>query len=228
MKMIRQHAIVLTPMEEWCKLPQLVEHCGRVCYKSEDKITTDSSTKFISRILKNGHESVLEHGNLTVKFITDRGVTHRLVRHRHCAFSQESTHYLDYGDELTFIEREGEYLGREKNEDERRLSYIDRLTIEEAWRHIETLYATMPNTGQYYKNSILPQGIKTELVMTTNIREWRHILKIRTEDGCHPQTRMLMYQLLYWFKLRLPVFVSDINIAFPSTVVCALEDSRAC
>ena len=90
------------------KILQKLERCGRVCYKSEDKITEGSAEKFIGMILKSGHESVLEHEKLTVKFVCDRGVTHEIVRHRIASYSQESTRYCNYskdkfGNELTFI-----------------------------------------------------------------------------------------------------------------------------
>lgn len=86
-----------------------IEQCGRVCYKSEDKIQADSAERFIAAILKRGHESVVEHVSFTVKFIVDRGVSHELVRHRIASFSQESTRYCNYskGDfnsEITVIE----------------------------------------------------------------------------------------------------------------------------
>ena len=80
-----------------------IELSGRVCYKSEDRITEDSAEKFIRGIIKRGHESVLEHVSLSVRVICDRGVTHEIVRHRIASYSQESTRYCNYTDGKTEI-----------------------------------------------------------------------------------------------------------------------------
>ena len=85
-----------------------IEKIGRVCYKSENNITEDSAERFIKNIIKNGHESVLEHVSISVRVICDRGVSHEIVRHRIGSYSQESTRYCNYsndkfGNELTFI-----------------------------------------------------------------------------------------------------------------------------
>jgi hypothetical protein len=85
----------LNPREILKKL----ELCGRVCYKSEDKITPESAVKFISNIIKRGHESVIEHFSFSVKFIVDRGVSHEIVRHRIASYSQESTRYCNYSED---------------------------------------------------------------------------------------------------------------------------------
>lgn len=77
----------------------IIEAAGRTCYKSEDKITDGSAEKFVRGIIKRGHEAVIEHGSLTVRFICDRGVSHEIVRHRLAAFCQESTRYCNYGKE---------------------------------------------------------------------------------------------------------------------------------
>jgi len=81
----------------------MIEIAGRTCYKSEDEITADSAKKFVAGILKRGHESVIEHSNITVKIICDRGVTHEIVRHRLVAYSQESTRYCNYKGGVTFV-----------------------------------------------------------------------------------------------------------------------------
>ena len=214
MKIIKQHFKILTPGIQIDNILQQLESIGRVCYKSEKSITEHSAENFIDRIIANGHESVLEHMSISILFITDRGVGNELVRHRHCAFSQESTHYIDYNKkygELTFIEPEGYYLGREKNDYRRGLSSEDKEKIYYTWQRIEDEYKCMKDIGQYWSRAVLPLGLKTELAMTTNIREWRHIMKIRTGEGCHPQMRSLMLSLVRWFKERLPLVAIDIN-----------------
>lgn len=197
---VQQSIEVMTPAIVYHDFDRFLEKCGRVCYKSEDKITGDSAEKFIAMIIKSGHESVLEHANLTVKFVTDRAMTHALVRHRHCAFSQESTHYINYRkkDRLQVIDQ----VGMENESD----FYVWEQFMEEMCK----TYETLNHIPHKVTRSIFPSAIKTELVMTTNIREWRHILKIRTAPNCHPQMKDLMDKLLHWFKVELPLFVTDI------------------
>ena len=95
MKIIRpSFEILFDPDGE--KMLKNIELCGRVCYKSEDRITAESAAQFISMILKSGHESVLEHEKISVRVICDRGITHEIVRHRMASYSQESTRYCNY------------------------------------------------------------------------------------------------------------------------------------
>lgn len=182
-----------------------IEKFGRTCYKSEDKITEDSAEKFVKNLIKRGHESVLEHKSFTVKFICDRGVSHELVRHRIASFSQESTTYCNYskdkfGNELTFIQP----------------FYITPITglddLEILLKDVEKLYLTMIECGFSPQEArcILPNCLKTEVVMTANYREWRHFFKLRTAEAVHPQMRELTLPLLreLWEK-HLPVIFDD-------------------
>lgn len=174
-----------------------IEQAGRTAYKSEDRITEGSAEKFIRSIIKRGHESVLEHASITVRFITDRGVTHELVRHRLCAYTQESTRYCNYSGGVTFIQPIDFFLNE-----------YDRALLE----HIEDHYALRlkqgltPQQARYF----LPNGLKTEIVHTANIREWRHILNLRTSPAAHPQIRALLIPLLYEFKSKLPALFDDV------------------
>lgn len=196
-KLVDQRVKILTPIRECRSFERRIERAGRVCYKSEDKITPGSSRDFVQRIINNGHESVFEHCFLSVLFTTDRAMANALVRHRHCAFSQESTHYINYlkKDEIQIIKQVGF-----PNE---HLRWASQIEID--------LYCRCRDIVPAARRSLLPLCLKTELVMTTNIREWRHILKIRTAKGCHPQMRALILELLSWFKGFLPIFVSDIS-----------------
>ncbi len=165
---------------------QLIERCGRTCYKSEDLITTDSAEKFIQMIVKRGHHSVLEHATATILFVCDRGVSHELVRHRLVSYSQESTRYCNYGKgkfghEIAVLQPpglEGDML--------------------QCWKRtcdmIESEYLHMINGGvsAQIARSILPNCLKTEVATTANLREWRHILKLRTSTAAHPQIREIM------------------------------------
>lgn len=191
---------------------QLIEKAGRTCYKSEDKITPDSANKFIEMIIKRGHDSVLEHASASVRFICDRGVSHEIVRHRIASFSQESTRYCDYNNghvefiipEWTEIEAgvydtDWDYVGN------------DAQWLSAMW-DTEQRYKTLRANGwrPEQARSVLPNALKTEIVMTANIREWRHFFKLRTAPAAHPQMREVAIPLLEKFKQELPILFMDI------------------
>ena len=190
-----------------------IEVAGRVCYKSEGNIHMESSVPFVERLIKSGHESVLEHQSITVRFITDRGVSHELVRHRIASFSQESTRYCNYsknkfGGEITVIRP---IFLHENSKEEVELTKMS--LWEQAMIDAEYAYINMLDLGctPQEARSVLPNSLKTEIVVTANIREWRTILKQRTSTKAHPQMRALMIPLLEDFKKVLPVLFSDIE-----------------
>ena len=185
-----------------------IELYGRVCYKSEGLIADDSAEPFIRRILKRGHESVIEHEKITVKIICDRGVTHEIVRHRIASYSQESTRYCNYsqekfGNELTFIkplfwlEDSQEYKVWEKQMQ----------LIEDSYLELIHLGAT-PEQAR----SILPNSLKTEIVVSMNLREWRHFFRLRTSNRAHPQMREVSIPLFKKLCEMLPPIFDDIQI----------------
>lgn len=202
---------------------QLIEAAGRVCYKSEEKITDTSFVDFLERIVRKGHESVLEHSMLTVRFICDRGVSHELVRHRLASFSQESTRYCNYGGDVTFILpiylKEGRDLYFNTEHDDGAGSLVQNLEVNKygTWcnsmHSAATAYNTMLQWGASAQEAraVLPNSTKTEVVMTANLREWRHILKLRTSKAAHPQMRELMCPLLEELKASIPVIFDDIS-----------------
>ncbi|MBR1589477.1 MAG: FAD-dependent thymidylate synthase [Acidaminococcaceae bacterium] len=185
-----------------------IELAGRTCYKSEDKITEDSARKFVAGIIKSGHESVIEHEKITVRIICDRGVTHEIVRHRIASYSQESTRYCNYsndkfGNELTFIRPfywKNDGLKMDIWEDAMRL-------IEEKYMDLITLGAT-PQEAR----AILPNSLKTEIVVTMNLREWRHFFKVRCSPAAHPQMREIAIPILKKFQEIIPVVFDDIKV----------------
>ena len=188
------------------ELMKKIEKCGRVCYKSEDKIGTNSYEKFINGIIKRGHESVLEHASVTVKFVCDRGVTHEIVRHRIGAYSQESTRYCNYsgdkfGNEITVI--------KPLFWDEESYDY-------KAWYHAchfaENAYFELLRSGASPQEarSVLPNSLKTEIVVTYNIREWRHFFKLRCSKAAHPQMREVATMALKEFYKYMPTLFEDI------------------
>ena len=183
-----------------------LERAGRVCYKSEDKITQDSAEKFLTNIIKRGHESVLEHEKITIRVICDRGVTHELVRHRIASYSQESTRYCNYsnekfGSELTLIKP---CFWAE--DDPRYIIWSEQM------QQIEHTYFKLTEAGASPQEarSILPSSLKTEIVVTMNIREWRHFFKLRTATTAHPQMREIANMVLAEFRKKIPVLFDDI------------------
>jgi thymidylate synthase (FAD) len=189
--------------------PQVIERCGRVCYKSEDGITPESSTKFCKMLYDRGHHSVLEHASATVKFIVDRGVSHELVRHRIANFSQESSRYCDYSPTgkknlgITFVippwikePIDGEFK-REKLYERGFLCSIETDIWLNAMLIAEELYNGLIQHGwkPEQARSVLPHSLKTEIIITANAREWLHIFKLRCAEAAHPQMREVMQPL---------------------------------
>lgn len=208
MKLIKASFEILTPIDGE-QILKNIEIAGRTCYKSEDRITEDSSHKFVQMLLGRQHESVIEHQSISVKFICDRGVSHELVRHRLASFSQESTRYCNYskdkfGNELTFIKPE--WLTNKKETDSDVRTFV--LLLE----HCEASYFKLLELGwqPQQARAILPNSLKTEIVVTANLREWRTILKQRTSTAAHPQMRELMVPLLQELKTKIPIIFDDI------------------
>ena len=190
---------------------QLIEQAGRTCYKSEDAITPESAAAFVRKIVRNHHEAMLEHASMTVKFIVDRGVSHELVRHRLASFAQESTRYCNYSKnkfdgEVTFI----------------RPFFFERGSTEySCWedmcKHAENVYLAMlqMNRTPQEARSVLPNSLKTEVIMTANMREWRHFFRLRAagETGApHPQMAEVSVPLLKECQTYMPELFVDIHV----------------
>ena len=191
-------------------LLELIELAGRTCYKSENKITEDSAKKFVKMVVKCGHHSVIEHANITVRFICDRGVTHELVRHRLASYSQESTRYCNYKGGVTFVIppwidiKAGEYKhGYHSYTNDANTSWYGAMRDAE-WRYLNLL---KEGWSPQQARSVLPNSLKTEIVMTANVREWMHILRLRTSKAAHPQMRELMRPLLNELKEKIPTII---------------------
>lgn len=206
MKIVKPSFEIMTVLEAKPIL-QHIEKCGRLCYKSEHKITDSSYKKFIENIISRNHEAVLEHFSFTVKFICDRGISHEIVRHRLASYCQESTRYCNYSNDNF----EGE------------ISVVEPLFLTEgtfayhSWENAcmeaEKAYFELLNwscTPQEAR-AVLPNSLKTEIVMTANIREWRHFLKLRTSTAAHPQIREVTIPLLKTLRKKLPGVFDDIG-----------------
>lgn len=207
MKVINAGYEFITPIDGDVILKR-IEQAGRTCYKSEDNITDESAIKFAQNIIKRGHEAVLEHCSFTVKFIVDRGVSHEIVRHRVVSYCQESTRYCNYskdkfGNEITVIKpcfwKEGS---------DQFIEWKSAMKIAE--NHYFDLLAQGATPQE--ARTVLPNSLKTEVVMTANIREWRHFLKLRTNSAAHPQIREVAIPLLTELKKMIPVLFDDIEV----------------
>ena len=205
MKVIKPRVEFITPINGAVILQRL-EQCGRVCYKSEDRITDTSAADFVRGIIRRGHEAVLEYCSFTVKFICDRGVSHEIVRHRMASFCQESTRYCNYGKdkfggELTFIKP----CFWNDDSDAMRDWKSAMILAENHYLGLLKMGAT-PQEAR----TVLPNSVKTELVMTANIREWRHFLNLRCDPAAHPQMREVALILLNQLHDAVPVCFDDI------------------
>ncbi len=204
------YRIVHVPDNPYVRL----ERFGRTCYKSEDKITDDSAERFCRMILERGHLSVFEHLSISVRFVVDRGVTHELVRHRLAAYSQESTRYCDYGKKgMVFVIppwvkiEPGEYEQSSTAwEDQDRAWYLQMAGSAFVY-HALLMMGWTPQQAR----SVLPNSLKTEIVATMNLRQWRHVLGLRTSKAAHPQMREVMIPLLVELKGLYPTLFEGIE-----------------
>lgn len=210
MKIIEPSYEILTEISEGgIKELQHIEKIGRVCYKSENKITEDGESvrKFVKMIIDRGHEAMIEHSSLSVKFIVDRGVSHELVRHRIASFAQESTRYCNYSKDkfdngITFIKP----------------FFFDDDVRYQRWLNAmfaaESAYLDLLDSGATPQEarSVLPNSTKTEITITANYREWRSFFKLRTAQAAHSQMREVTIPLLKELKTRLPIIFDDIEV----------------
>lgn len=193
------------------KMLEKIEQVARTCYKSEGKIQEGSAAKLVAGLIKSGHEAMLEHASVTVKFVVDRGISHELVRHRLASFAQESTRYCnyskdDFGSEITFIIPDYlEYKSEGWN------------IWKESMKQAEDAYFKMLDFGlsPQQARAVLPNSLKTEVVMTANLREWRHFFKLRalgTTGKPHPQMLEVAVPLLEDMKNLIPVVFDDLVV----------------
>ena len=160
-----------------------IERAGRVCYKSEDKITDDSAKKFVEMLVGNGHESVIEHASASFLLTTDRGITHEIVRHRvGCSYSQESTRYVDYNKKfgLCVVQPLG-------------LDTVQYDCWLEAMQFAANAYECLIKSGckPQQARDVLPTCTKADIVFTATFRAWKHFIRLRTSNAAHPKIRLL-------------------------------------
>lgn len=218
MKLIKPYTEILTPVDT-VEVYKTIEKVARTCYKSEDKITDTSAERMVKSLIKSGHEAMIEFFDITVKFVTDRGVSHEIVRHRLGSFAQESSRFCNYskdkfGNELTFIipswidcpegyDINGKILGPLFHglvEAER--SYFDLIS-----------HGYRPEQAR----AVLPSALKTEINVKFNLREWRHFLNLRCHHTAHPDIRVLSLELLTKFYNLLPIVFEDLYTKYNDT-----------
>lgn len=202
---------------EYAVVLDTIERVGRTCYKSEDKMTEFSAEDFVRRLIKRGHEAMIEHGSVTLRFINDRGVSHEEVRHRIASFGQESTRYCNYSTdkfngEVTYIDIE---RGMELDATVSKLPFEVKLAIIHEWMvaclDAERHYLRMLELGAtpQIARSVLNNSTKTEICITMNFREWRHFIRLRNDPTAHPQMREVAQQVLDMLYEKYPVFFEE-------------------
>lgn len=188
------------------KIMKNIERACRTCYRSENLISDESYKNLLKNCLNRGHESILEHEKISVRICADIGTYKDLTRHRFASFSIESTRYCNYGkdkfdNEIKFIEP----------------CNMDKKELFNEWysacTEIEQRYLKMVELGATpdQMRMILPHSTAAEYVMTANIREWRHILDLRTKKMTHPAIRQVLIPLLLLFKKEMPELFDNIE-----------------
>jgi thymidylate synthase (FAD) len=189
----------------------MIELAGRTCYKSEDKIIPGSAGKFVKMLLDRGHEAMIEHASMSYGVACDRGVSHEIIRHRLFSYAQESTRYCNYTNkEMEFIRPS--FLS----------DFVDKLGYDcqgetgTIWMHqikdAETAYKKLILLGEnpQIARSVLPNSLKTSIVITGNLREWRHFFKMRTAKTAHPQMQEVALLILNDASMRIPIVFDDL------------------
>ena len=227
MNIVKPSYVILTEFSEGGEEElKFIEQIARKCYKSEnDKVnilykTIKTIKKMIQNLIKSGHTAMIEHSILSVCFTVDRGISHEIVRHRLASFAQESTRYCNYSkgkfnNEINVIDIEGGIRLDAKMKDLQEET-IQKIIAEwiSAMNDAENHYMNLIELGAtpQISRGVLPNSLKTEIVVTANFREWRNILTLRTEHVAHPQIREVMIPLLNELKQRMPIIFDDIEI----------------
>lgn len=196
---------VLTPLDG-NRILKSIETVGRTCYQSYDKATEDSCYRFVQMLIRRGHEAMIEHESITVRFVVDRAIQNEMVRHRLSSYAVESTRYCNYS-----LERNGSSI-----------HVILPPQIKKGTREYDLWMEAMQTSSDMYfelikterpevARSVLPLALKTEIVMTANLRQWRNVFRLRCDKAAHPQMRQIMLPLLSYLKKQVPVVFDDLD-----------------
>lgn len=184
-----------------------IEEAGRTCYKSEDKSTDDSAYRFVRMLSDRGHQAMLEFGYASFRVVTDRGISHEIVRHRLFSYAQESTRYCNYSKDK-FDKEISVVLPSNIRSTDRDGSY-------ELWKQACELtqkhYFLLLQSGcsPQVARSVLPTCLKTEIVMQANFREWLHFLYLRHSPHAHPDMQLVAAQIGAILKKECPAVFED-------------------
>ena len=196
-------------LEAGVRLLKKIEWCGRISHRSEEAQTEDSWRRFIETVvLGHGDWSIVEHASATVDMLVDRGITHEVVRHRLFSFTQESTRFVNY----------------EKKMPPSFIMPTDGLGDYDAWRdaidQAETSYKRMLHDGASPQTarSVFPNALASRIIITGNLRNWRHFFIMRVTKEAHPQMRQVTIPLLAEFKAKIPIIFDDIEPLTKQTV----------
>ena len=224
MKIIKPYVEQMTPPIDGMEFLKSIERAGRTCYKSEDRITDDSAPKFVNTLIERGHEAMIEHApSISMKFVCDRGVSHEIVRHRLFSFAQESTRYCNYGDkDIQFIlpcwfSDDSKALLENVSIIDYDAKVLEEIDLDEyVWAEAmlvsERLYNKLlkRNWSPQKARSVLSNSLKTEIIVTGNLRQWRHFFKLRTAQYAHPQMQEVAIMALEILKAQIPIVFDDI------------------
>ncbi len=182
---------------------RIIETAGRTAYQSAEKVTPGSAGRFIAMIIKRGHESVLEHAWATLRISgVSRALTHQLVRHRLASFTQKSQRYVSE-DEFPFVTPESVAASPEAAG--LYAEFMDRA---------RRTYGELRRLGVRNEDArfVLPNAVETEIVVTANFREWRHIIGLRGHPASQWEIRRLAINILELLKSQAPAAFADMEL----------------
>lgn len=218
MNIVKPYANLMSPEDIKAGIDMLkkIEWCGRISHRSEEQQTEHSFMRFIEAVvLQHGDWSIVEHASATVDFYVDRGITHEIVRHRLFSFTQESTRFVNYEKKMppSFIRPNLEpgFGGRDDlSPNQKRDLAADSWRVQIEWceaRYKELIsYGISPQIAR----SVFPNALASRLIVTGNLRNWRHFFIMRTTKEAHPQMREVTIPLLKQFQERIPILYDDI------------------
>jgi thymidylate synthase (FAD) len=182
---------------------RLIEAAGRTCYDTGERAGTDTAERFIRMLISRGHLSVLEHAVATFRVRgVSRALTHQLVRHRLASFSQRSQRYVG---EAGFPYVTPPTVAA--NDEAKRV-------FDEAVENARVAYEKLASLGVKREDArfVLPNATATEIVMSANFREWRHVVELRGDRAAQWEIRRLAVAILKILKEKAPATFGDFEI----------------
>jgi len=202
--------LLITPHAE-----KLIETAGRTSYLSLPKQKENSEKAFIRMLVKNQHLSVLEHASATFRISgVSRAFTHQLVRHRLCSFIQQSQRYVD--------ERNFNYIEPDsvRNHSEAHAVFIDFMErAKEAYSTLQKLKIKKED-ARY----VLPNAVESQIVMTANFREWRHIIDLRGKPQSQWEIRRVAIEILKILRNHAPTVFGDFEADEEKEIIKKVQD----